>query len=132
LQWYYNSSVLTGETDTLHIAQNNGDYFVEVTDSFGCKNMSDTLNITVLGIEVISNQMANVYPNPSNGNLTIEIIDQKFKSISIVNVLGEEILNQPIYSSEEKIDLNAFAEGIYYIKLSSPKKEFVSKIILLR
>lgn len=134
LQWYYNSSILTGETDTLHIAQNSGDYFVEVTDSFGCKNVSDTLNVVILGIENISNTIANIYPNPTNGNLSIEFKSDEVTDLEVLNLLGEKVLSKNIKPSTKKVSfsLSHLAGGVYYVRLISPEKEFVSKVILLK
>lgn len=134
LQWYFNSSVLNGETDTLHIAQNNGNYFVEVTDSFGCKNVSDTVNITVIGVGSLSKNVANVYPNPTNGNLTIEINQQEIIGVVVVNQLGEEVLLKELLPSIKKfkLNLNHLAEGVYYLKLMTKNKSYTSKLLLVR
>ena len=134
LQWYYNSSILPGETDTLHVAQNNGNYFVEVTDSFGCKNVSDTLNVVVLGIESNLNNIATIYPNPTNGLLSVVFKSEKITDVEVLNVLGEKVFSKNINSSTKKVSLslNHLAEGVYYLRLISPEKDFVSKVILLK
>ena len=64
LQWYFNTNVISGETDTLHIAQNNGNYYVQVTDGFGCINNSDTVNVTILGVEINDHASFSVSPTP--------------------------------------------------------------------
>ncbi|MDF1672403.1 MAG: S8 family peptidase [Vicingaceae bacterium] len=134
LQWYYNFSILAGETDTLHIAQSSGDYFVVVTDSFGCKNVSDTLNHVLLGIENIPNTIANIYPNPTNGSLSIEFKSEKITDVEVLNVLGKKVFSENINSSTKKVSLSLthLAEGVYYVRLISPEKDFVSKVILLK
>jgi hypothetical protein len=127
LQWYYNSSALGGETDTLHIAQNNGDYYVEVTDSFGCKNVSDTVNVTILDIDNIESKLFSVYPNPTNGLIKInsdEIIDL----ITVRNVLGELIST----SKSTFINIANNPNGIYFIEIISDKVKMVEKILLYK
>ncbi len=133
VQWYYNSGILSGETDTLHIAQNSGDYFVEVTDSFGCKNISDTINFIALGIDNVENDLFSIYPNPTSGNLTIQFNDQSIESVSMVNLLGEEVLKNKIRKlNKVTLDISQFSDGVYYIRLNSKDNKYIRKLLLLR
>lgn len=134
LQWYFNSALLSGETDTLHIAQNNGDYFVEVTDSFSCKNVSDTVNVVLLGIENTTSDFASIYPNPSSGKLSIDLLNKEVESISLYNLLGEELMKIVVNNDQNnyRIRLDKFAEGAYLLKLKSANKIEVHQLVLLR
>lgn len=134
LQWYYNSSILTGETDTLHIAQNNGDYFVEVTDSFGCSNTSDTVSIVALGIENQTSSIVNIYPNPTNGYLTIDVLDKEISQLSIINVLGSKVYSETNLqiTNSLKLNLSHLSEGNYFIKFFSKNKEYSYRLVLIR
>jgi subtilisin family serine protease len=134
LQWYFNTNVLTGETDTFHIAQTNGDYYVQVTDSFGCKNNSDTISVVGVGIENNFPNVANVYPNPSKGKIIIQLKNNSINTFSVINLLGEVVVEQKIRPNETKIEimLNKFSEGVYYIRFTSSTKNYLQKIILLR
>lgn len=134
LQWYYNTSVLTGETDTFHLAQNNGDYYVEVIDGFGCSSISDTVNLTTVGIEESTNNSFSIYPNPAKGNVVVELKNATFESVRIINLLGEVLLEGKVAGYKSKIELNvaSFAEGVYYIQLNSTNENYLQKLILLR
>ncbi len=134
IQWYYNNGIIPSETDTLHQVANNGDYYAEITDSLGCKSNTDTVNIILLGIENFENNAINIYPNPTSGNLTVETNQADITSISILNVLGEEVINRIVKGNESRIvfDLNNYAEGIYYVKVKSNEKEYLQKLILVR
>jgi len=134
LQWYFNAGVLGGETDTIHIAQNNGNYFVQVTDSFGCVNTSDTVTVIGVGIENLANNLASIYPNPTTGKLTIELKDKKISSLSIVNLLGKIMMERKLVQPETKVELSIenFADGVYYIQFNSDDKKYLQKLILLR
>jgi len=134
LQWYFNTNALSGETDTLHIAQNNGNYYVQVIDSFGCVNNSDTVNVTIIGIENVVENPWHIYPNPTSGKITIELKNEEFQSISIINLLGEVLLNRKLNGDEEKIELDItnFSEGVYYISMNSKNNQYLNKLILLR
>jgi len=134
LQWYFNTSALGGETDTIHIAQNNGDFFVQVTDSYGCSNNSDTVNVIGVGIENIENTPFSIYPNPTNGHLTIEIDSDEIESILIIDLLGKVLVKKNVTNQQTKIELDIadYAEGVYHVRLNSKNKSYLQKLILLR
>jgi len=132
LQWYYNNGILLGETDTLFVAQNNGDYFVQVTDSFGCSNNSDTVSIIVLGIENNHRTIANVYPNPTTDKIIIELTSSnKVHTLILLNSLGEIMQTKQLNNAlKYEFDLHGLAKGIYYLKMITDKKEYVQKVVL--
>ena len=134
MQWYFNNNSLLGENDTLHIAQNDGDYFVQVTDSFGCQNTSDTLSIVLLGVEDNIKNIANIFPNPSTRDITIIFNSLNvIKSFSLMDVSGKVIHTESMNSEllEYKLDLESLTKGIYYLRFYSDEKHFVQKIVLI-
>lgn len=58
-------------------------------------------------------QTVTIYPNPANSDVTISV--KEATTISILNVVGEEILNKSIQSSEN-INISSFEPGIYFVK----------------
>ncbi|MGB0887074.1 MAG: S8/S53 family peptidase [Vicingaceae bacterium] len=134
IQWYYDMNLLVGETDTLHIAQNNGLYFAELTNSFGCKNQSDTVNITVIGIAEYEQSLFSVFPNPSNGIIKVLWEQEGIKTINLINALGKVVSNKSVLKNTNKTTLNLteFANGIYHLQLISNKSKYQKKIVLLR
>ncbi len=76
------------------------------------------LNVTeCTNIKTIASKAAiKVYPNPNNGEFTIELTNINNSNITITNVLGQIIKTQ---KSEliNQIDLNLFDKGIYFINV---------------
>jgi hypothetical protein len=134
VQWYFNNNVIPMATDTFHQALNNGEYFVEVTDSFGCSNTSDTVTVTGIGIEEVADDVFNIYPNPTSGNITIELGTSEIEGIAVYNVVGEQLLSKFVNPQETRLelDISAFAEGVYYIRLTSKEDKYLRRLILLR
>ena len=134
LQWFYNTNALTGEVDTMHLALNNGAYYVEVTDGFGCSAVSDTVTLTAVGIEKSTTNSLSIYPNPTTGRLIIELADNEFQSLRVINLLGEVLMDRKISNQENMIELELaqFAEGVYYLQLNSREEKYLQKLILLR
>ncbi|MFM2225559.1 MAG: hypothetical protein RJA07_1761 [Bacteroidota bacterium] len=81
----------------------------------------DTLGYT--GITKISNQQVmglSIYPNPTASVLHIKTDDFKIKSVSISNIIGEELFNLHIVTPTtlQIIDVSGFSAGVYFIKVT--------------
>jgi hypothetical protein len=120
--------------------QQTGYYTVFITDQNGCVS-STTTYILIDGIEnVNSDADVLIYPNPSNGNLTVELLNCEIAdalTIEIRNTLGQIVF----YSEEsgsigtsssckKEIDLSDMISGIYFIELKL-KNEWMRKKITL-
>ena len=75
---------------------------------------------------------ANVYPNPANTILMIELTDhgQSEYRFQIYSVTGNLIVNEKSNASQQSIDLSFFPSGIYFLKIISGDSHYSQKIIL--
>lgn len=77
-----------------------------------------------------------VYPNPSDGNFTIELNPKRYTEkeyqINIVNILGQEVFNKKVVFIENKalIQLEYIRSGTYIISIENNKKIISKKIII--
>jgi hypothetical protein len=81
------------------------------------------------------NGFLEVYPNPSNGKITLEMkeVNNDRYTVTINNLLG-----QSVYSSEEyihgfykkNIDITKFGKGVYLIKVSNSSSIITKKLII--
>jgi hypothetical protein len=55
-----------------------------------------------------------IYPNPTNGEFTIDTPNET--DVTIINALGQIIKQQYLIEGQNKIDLNEHAKGIYFMK----------------
>jgi hypothetical protein len=107
-------------------------------DGNGCSNVAEqTIEvISTIGINDIDNAMSfNIYPNPNNGTLFIDIVtdEQKELNITFINQLGIKVMSKNIFISESNkkvFDIQHFAQGVYYITISGDKINYVRKIIV--
>jgi len=73
-----------------------------------------------------------IYPNPTKGNLTIEIIgyEQDANSyIYLFNLSGNMLKSEPITGSSMEVDLSNYPVGLYIIEIKLVGKSSVWKII---
>jgi hypothetical protein len=100
-------------------------YNVTGKNTAGCTN---TVSLTQVvnpctGIEDMSAtaRFINVYPNPSNGEFTIELYEAA--GVTILDVLGKVIYTQTLADGKHPMDLKEQAAGLYILKVNINGKE---------
>ena len=108
---------------------------VTVTDAHGCTT-SDTMILTVEICTTISspdeNYSIEIFPNPNNGTLTLNVdarIVNAGSELIVYDVLGKEVLREKIFSENESLDLTNLVSGIYQIIVKSATSSITRKII---
>jgi hypothetical protein len=95
--------------------------FITVPEDFGIEEAFDASSI-------------NIYPNPSNGQLNIDIQGDENAEVSIhiMDMLGQVHLEETVIygqgNTNRKFDLNDFANGIYIVKLTKGDQSYSHKI----
>jgi hypothetical protein len=128
-QWYLDGVLLTGANDSVYTALQNGNYQVEVFNSFGCSTFSSITTITTVGINEHTIN-GTIYPNPNNGTFTIET-NQNNVTLSLYSSLGKLISTK--YAAESKIHTyKNLATGAYFLLLSDDFQVVYKKIVVLK
>ncbi len=135
-QWQFNSVDIPGATNQSYTATQTGYYTVVITNENGCVS-SATVYVEVTGISgLITANGVFVYPNPSNGLLEIEWMQDgtpSTVSITLVNALGQKLLSSDqAYANKAELDLRSFADGVYFIDIKTESESIRKKILLLR
>lgn len=72
-----------------------------------------------------------IYPNPSNGQLTLECAVDEQATIQLVSLNGKVHEERNVGLGKNQLDFSKYPAGIYLLKIISPgKKHHVEKIIL--
>ncbi|MBK9633694.1 MAG: T9SS type A sorting domain-containing protein [Bacteroidetes bacterium] len=85
---------------------------------------------TVSGIKNNNLAKINVFPNPSNGQFYIETGDKEFNTISIYNMLGNEIYQTAIFENNIQLKLD-LPIGNYILKCNNEKEFSEAKLIFI-
>lgn len=91
---------------------------------------------SVTGIEEnVSNIEMSVYPNPTNGELFVDIttLDAQDFTISVINTLGQtvkEVKQMQSNGGKIKIDLSDKNTGVYFVTIKSKSGSKVKRIVL--
>ena len=105
--------------------------WVEVQD--GPCTFADTISLTVkseFGIDDNSFAELQVYPNPFNNSINIEIRPD-FQRIEIFDLKGKRFYSKHVFGERktETIDLEKLDKGVYMLKIQNQKEYFIIKIV---
>ncbi|EAY23888.1 YHYH protein [Microscilla marina] len=89
---------------------------------------SCTYSTTSVSDEIYANFKA--YPNPSQGSIFIALPEHIAYTVSVVNLLGETIIQTTTDASTSQITLRDLEAGIYFIKIASEKYKITKKFIV--
>ena len=112
------------------------DVFVSV-DYEGCSATSNTFVVTVdacASILELDNLSIDMYPNPSNGILTVDIDGNSGNvTIEVLDVSGKILLTQGIgavtTSIRKTINLETLAAGVYFVRFSTHDSSITRKLV---
>ena len=115
----------------------NGHYIMgKFNNGFGGfgvgKNLGEPLETTSSPYERITFY---AYPNPTNGNITINIngtLTYSSFEICVFNFLGEKIISKKVHGLKNEMNISHLPGGIYLLTLSyGEQKEMVKRIVKL-
>jgi hypothetical protein len=105
------------EDGSLSLANhNNINFYTLSTPNFGAELGIVFKNISTIGIEESENQELNVFPNPANDLLFINL-PSSAKQISIVDIYGKLIYSEPALLDSHKLKISSLASGTYWLKV---------------
>ncbi len=107
------------------------DYFVTAVYDGGESDPSNVVTVVVTDIMEISTNSVVIYPNPSNGNFTIELKEDAIVDIYITDIAGKEVYSKTIKGSES-INALGMQKGLYFVRLlyKSSNEIIIKKIII--
>ena len=131
-RWYYEGSPKFQNEISKIQPDSNGYWQVQLVSEYGCASeLSDSLYVGYASIPSIKATNAalsfNVYPNPSDGNISIKVPKQGEYNIQITDLNGKLV-----YSSRHNLNLSfefefVFAKGTYIVTLTDEEGNTGSK-----
>ncbi|MBK6984561.1 MAG: T9SS type A sorting domain-containing protein [Bacteroidetes bacterium] len=121
--------IITGQYN--HIGQPFKNMWLVKTDSLGCDSV--TCSYLVTDIKDISYELGemSLAPNPTNGLLTISSLHD-FTKIEVLSITGQILLSETVDSKTHQLELQNFAEGIYFVRVSYADEQSVMKKVIVR
>ncbi len=109
-----------------------GEAVLTATPVSPCNNGNGTLNINVKNSTDVNEfgVKASLYPNPTNGNITIEA--EGMRRITITNELGQVVYDMDTKLDTEIINMNPFGAGIYMVRIYTENGFGVKRVTVFR
>ena len=85
-------------------------------------------NDIIFGTEDSSKPELFIFPNPVINLLKIRAVDI-INSVSISDVLGQEVSRLNVEALETTVDMSRFTAGVYFVKVSFGNKNLIKKLI---
>jgi hypothetical protein len=107
-------------------------YVVEALDINGCDSREeiqvyvDTCTTSI--INLLSAQV-NIYPNPSNAEITIRLTDLETFDLEIYDVLGNQVYFEENVFNKKVISKSILSSGTYLIKIKSQEDAYFGKLV---
>jgi hypothetical protein len=142
---YRNNIRITSEllTDATYLDESlpngNYEYYVRTYYKEGCvSDSSNHVEETIeLGIKEFEDGIT-IYPNPTTGELIVEIAGDPESSsgrndvwsIEVFDIYGRKVFEQKAEGGEQKaIDISELQAGIYFVRIETEKGVVVKKVI---
>ncbi|RKS95130.1 putative secreted protein (Por secretion system target) [Flavobacterium limicola] len=90
-------------------------------------------NCTLGTVDINQENVMRVYPNPSNGNITVRINNYNgLVAVKVVDLNGRIVYSEDkvAFSNEKSFDLSQLSAGIYMIDITGEGLKYVEKIII--
>ena len=113
-------------TDNVNWPATVGSYYYAVIANYESGDAEPTFSdlLTVVGVNDV-NSAISIYPNPSNGVFNVNV--NETYNLEIVDITGKTISTQTI---ESNATVNINNAGVYFLRFSNNKANFVEKVIV--
>jgi|GEM_PF-1141339 len=96
---------------------------------------NDTI-VVLLGTDVKPNGAAanafSIAPNPGDGDFTLQLHGSGNKTVTVLNLLGEQVLETRSSGSTLRLDLNGQAKGVYLVRVRDENGRALTKKLVIR
>ncbi|HRG59827.1 MAG TPA: YCF48-related protein [Bacteroidia bacterium] len=134
-QWYINNNIIVGATSISYVPLINGDYTVQVSNTFGCSSFSDSISVNINAIETNpSNNVFSISPHPVSDVLQLTFpIKQEIYQVNIFNATGSKVYEYNRSLSQTLIiDTKHLSDGVYVISVQTPQGVYNQRLIVAR
>lgn len=132
--WNFGDGGTATSVNAAHTYTANGSYTITLISSNSCN--SDTAKLVVNIISASINELnsinATVYPNPSNGKITVSLNnrDNEAYEATIYNQEGKLIQRKLNVRDRVDFDLSSEASGLYFVQLRNHKGAYSQKFVI--
>jgi hypothetical protein len=113
----------------------NGTYIYQISAVYAlsCTESELTEGVEVkiddVGINELQTDSYSIFPNPTNGNVTIE--GKGLSSVEIYDIQGRSLAQYTNVNEKLQINVNSYENGIYFVRITSASGEMTIKRLVV-
>ena len=109
-----------------------GQVMLTATPVAECNNGVGTFNIEVKNSTGVNEYgiHANIFPNPTNGNVTIEA--DGVQRLTVVNEMGQVVYDAEVNDSTTTLNMSQFGVGVFMIRIYAENGMSVKRVSVIR
>ena len=109
-----------------------GEAVLTATPISECNNGNGTFDIKVKNSTDVNeyNINASIYPNPTDGNVTIEA--EGMQRLTVVNELGQVVYDAEMNNETETLNMSQFGSGVFMIRIYTENGVGVKRVSVIR
>lgn len=125
-----NYSIIADEIGQSFTPSTNGSFAVQLNEN-GCMDTSACVSFSILDVkENISGNQINIYPNPQQGNFTIDLNETIEQGVVEISDLQGRIIQNEKFTHARKLDLTLNEpEGIYILSITSQQGNAIFRLV---
>jgi hypothetical protein len=131
-QWYNSSGIIAGATGQYFVPAASGDYYIIVTDEWGCfSDTSDLFHYVVSSAGVAGLKYLKIFPVPASDKITIDCGAAGVVSAYIASINGRWLKNLPVSGNSFTGDVSDMENGLYILVLTL-ENSVIRKIFVIQ
>ncbi len=109
-----------------------GNAILTATPATECYTSEGRMNILVKNSTDVNEfgAKASLYPNPTNGNVTIEA--EGLQRLTVMNEMGQVVYDAEVSSDTETLNMSQFGVGVYMIRIYTENGMGVKRVSVIR
>ena len=121
-------AIADADNDSL-VATSNGGYAVIVTNASGCSDTSECTIVDQVGIYFPESAFIGLYPNPTNGIVTLELPADDGAIANVFDSQGKLIMSISNAKNGEQFDLSTLSTGVYTFRVTLNNLTHIQKVV---
>jgi hypothetical protein len=126
-QWYREGVAIPGATSDTYTVTQDGLYYVEVGDGSPCTSRSNAIVIGSTDVAEESGSSIRVYPNPTDGMMTIDGATLDQQRVVVIDALGRMVLSTTVTGTSVLLDLGQLPVGPYAVHIGTAVMQVIRR-----